>query len=256
MPKTKEDFQPDTSGGFLDGSDGDIVAAEFVEASEDYAKKMATGGASEAPAIGLNLTIESPDLQQPLEQWFSIGSGDVWEIKDGGKEIVNTKHPDRHSFRGGKRPCRGSSLVEAMAKAIGDGNVDKGQEFFIKRDRYMTEKGFYVGLSFDWGRFTLPTAKEGTTSDVPLPVAFLGEASGGKPAKAEATVDTEAIEKLVIDIVQGKTEREVKSELIRKHKNDIPEAYMKELVSGNGLKKLEEEGKITKDAEGADGKYL
>jgi len=255
MPKTKDDFQPDTSGGFLDDADGDIIDAEFTEASGDYLKKMAMAeGSAKATPIGINLTIESPDLERPIEQWYSIGADDVWEIKNGGKEVVNIKHPDRHSFRGGKKPCRGMSLVEAMATAIGGGNVDKGQEFFIKRDKFMTEADFFVGLSFHWDRVALANVGEGT-SDVPLPTSFLGEATKGKSKvkDAESADVTEDIEKLVSDAAVGLTERELKSKLIREFKDKIPETVMRDLVSGDGLKKLEDAGKLTLDQ---DKKYL
>ena len=86
MVKTRDDFQPDV-GAFLDNVDGDIVEVEFDVASGDYADKVMMGGGDVQPPVVIKLTIESPELEKPAIQSYSVGSQDIWEIKDNGKAI-------------------------------------------------------------------------------------------------------------------------------------------------------------------------
>lgn len=244
MVKTRDDFQADV-GAFLDGVSGDVVDTEFDIASGDYADKVMMGGADVQPPVVVKLTIASPELERPAVQSFSVGSQDIWEILDNGKRIQNTKNPDRHLFRKGSRAW---SLVEAMMTAVGEGKIEKGQEFFIKRDKYMTEADFYTGLSWDWAAKPLPTVGGGTTN-TPLPVKFLGEAKAmaGKAVAPVAEVEDEALDAIIIAEAIDKTDRELKSFAVRNPNIKKNDAYMKAIVSGKKLKELEEAGKLTKD---------
>ena len=246
MPKTKDDFMPDV-GSFLDNVDGDIVDAEFDVASGDYADKVMLGGGDAQPPVVLKLTIESPDMDRPAVQSYSVGSQDIWEILDGGKRIQNIKNADRHLFRKGSRAW---SLVEAIMEAVGDGKLEKGQEFFIKRDSYMTEAKFYTGLSFHWATKSLDTVTGGKTN-TPLPDKFLGEA---KPVKGKATpvvteVEDEGLDAIMVENATDKTDRELKSFAVRNPEIKANDVYMKAVVSGKKLKELEEKGLLTKDPE-------
>jgi len=252
-PKTREDFAPDI-GGFLDNVDGDIVDAVFEIASGKYADQVMMGGSDAKPPIVITLTVESPALEKPANQSYSVGSSNIWEIVDGGKAIVHTS-PDKHSFRKGSIAWH---LVEAMMNAAGGGDLDKGQEFFVNRDHYMTEVEFFTGLSYHWAVTEIKTEiGKGHTviSHPPLPEVFLGEMTGkaGKAGKA-GTPDTDELDTILIANASGKTDKELKSFAVRNadiKKNDV---YMKAVVSGKKLKELEDKGDLTKDPD--TGMYL
>ena len=245
MVKTRDDFIPDV-GAFLDNVDGDIVDAEFKIATGDYADKVMMGGEASKPPITVALTIESPELEKPATQSYSVGSQEFWEIQDGGKAIKNIKNPDRHLFRKGSRAW---ALAEAMMTTIGDGNLEKGQDFFIKRDVYMTEAKFYTGLSFHWATQSLDTVG-GQKTNTPLPEKFLGEAKPVTKGKATPVVDVvedEELDALIVTNAPDKTDRELKSFAVRNPEIKKNDAYMKAIVSGKKLKQLEEAGLLTKD---------
>ena len=243
MVKTRDDFMPDV-GAFLDNVDGDIVDTEFKIASGDYADKVMMGGSDAQPPVTIALTIESPELERPAIQSYSVGSQDLWEILDGGKAIRNVKNPDRHLFRKGSRAW---ALAESMMTAVGDGKLDKGQEFFIKRDAYMTEAKFYTGLSFHWATKSLGTVGGGKTN-TPLPEKFLGEAKPAKAAKvAVVEVEDETLDAIIVENAPDKTDRELKSFAVRNPDIKKNDAYMKAIVSGKKLRQLEEAGLLTKD---------
>ena len=246
MPKSREDFLPD-AGGFLDNVDGAIVDAMFAIASGDYADKVMLGKADAKPPVVLTLTVESPDLERPANQSYSVGSQDIWDIIDGGKAIVNKKSPDKHTFRKGSRA---TALVEAMATVLGGGDMEKGQEVFVKRDHYMTEAVFYTGFNFHWASKQLETVG-GKKTSVPLPETYLGaaEPAKGKVTKASAgpAVENDELDQILIDNSPGKDDRGLKSFAVRDASIKADEAYMKAVVSGKKLKELEEAGKLTKD---------
>ena len=244
MVKTRDDFMPDV-GSFLDNVDGDTGNAEFTIATGDYADKVMMSGGGAKPPVVLKLTIESPELDRPAVQSYSVGSQEIWDILDGGRAIQNIKNPDRHLFRKGSRAW---TLAEAMMTAVGNGDLAKGQDFFIKRDTYMTEAKFYEGLSFHWATKSLDTVG-GEKTNTPLPETFLGEAKAtGKAAPAPvATVEDEALDALIVEASPDKTERELKSFAVRNPTIKANDAYMKAVVSGKKLKQLEEAGLLTMD---------
>jgi len=239
--KTREDYELES--GLADDFDGVITDAYFeVNPNPEYVAK-----AGEEP--GLALIIESPDLDQPVHQWYSCGAAKQWQIGRGGQEITSAVRPDSHRFN---MNSKGGVLVSRMFEIIGNGDRGKGQDFFIKRDRYMTEGAFYIGLNFHW--LNKPAKMMGTDMPVLSPVAYLGEVSPGKPSKATITgVPTEDLDTIVIELVSGKTEREVKMAAMKEDGLKANDAYMKELISGPKLKQLEDADKITR---GPDGKYI
>ena len=255
MPKSREDFIADI-GGFLDNVDGDIVDATFEIAGGKYADQVMMGGSDAKPPVVITLTVESPDLERPATQSYSVGSPDIWEIVDGGKSIIN-KNPDKHSFRKGSMAWH---LVEAMMAANGDGDLDKGQEFFVKRDRYMTESDFYTALSYHWAVTEIKTeiAKDRVViSRPPLPDKFLGETTSkkGKDGKAGATsVAIDELDLILIANATGKTDKELKSFAVRNADIKANDAYVKAVISGKKLKELEDTGELTKDPD--TGQYL
>ena len=248
MVKTRDDFQADV-GGFLSDMDGEIIDAIFDLASGKYADQVMMGGSDASIPVVLTLTIEAPELDRPAIQSYSVGGQDVWEIIDGGKSITNIKNPDKHVFRDGSNAWE---LVEAIACALGEGDIGKGQDVFIKRDIPMTEAGFYIGLGkFHWGIKTIPRNIRGkpVTSNIPIPEKFLGAGTAkvkGKPAPV-ATVEDEALDQILIDNASGKTDRDLKSFAVRHSEIKGNDAYMKAVVSGKKLKELEDAGKLTKD---------
>ena len=252
-PKTREDFVPDI-GGFLDGVSGDIVKAIFELASGKYADQVMMGGGNAKLPVVLTLTIESPDLEKPAVQSFSVGSSEIWEIVNDGKSISNIKSPEKHSFRKGSLSWH---LVEAMMAAVGDGDMDKGQEFFVNRDKYMTESAFFTGLSFDWEvkeiQMEIGKDKKLITSRPPLPVKFLGEVGkatkaasktekAGTPAPADAVLD-----KLLIENAGGKSEKDLKTFAVHSAEIKKNEAYLKSVISGKKMRELENAGALIKD---------
>lgn len=264
MAKTREDFLPDV-GGFLDGIPGDIVDAIFEVASGEYADRVMLGGDGAKVPIVLSITVESPKLEKPAKQNYSVGSQEQWEIADGGKSIINLKNADKHSFRDGSLAME---LVKAMADCIGNGDMEKGQDFFAKRDYYMTDAEFYTGLSFDWEvkTITREIGKKTVTSKPPLPVTFLGEVgataapakkTAAKPAaKASAKVDndTAELDQIIIDNASGKDAREIKTFAVKQAAIKANDVYMKSIVSGKRLKEMEDNGDLVKDPD--TGKYL
>lgn len=248
-PKTRDDFIPEV-GGFLDGVSGDIVEATFEIASGEYADRvMAEGGGKAKPGVMLKLTIESPELERPTEQSFSVGAADLWEIAGDGKSITNVKNADKHIFRKGSRAW---SLVEAMMAAVGEGKLEKGQDFFIGRDTYMTQATFYEGLGFYWEVKQLPKVDPTRPpSNVPLPVKFLGKTTGGTKTAAPE-VDTADLDLLVVANATGKTVTELKTWAIKDPTIKGNATYKAEIVSGKKLKELENAGQLTM---GADKKY-
>ena len=245
MVKTREDFKPDV-GGFLDGVDGEIVDARFDIASGDYADKVMLGGGGAQPPVVIQLTVESPSLERPAMQSYSVGSQDIWEIVDDGKRIQNIKNPDRHAFRSGSRAY---ALVEAMLTAIGDGDLGKGQDIAAKQDRpYMNDAAFYTGFNFYWETQSLSTVGGGKTS-VPLPSKFLGEAKKVAPKGGTTApiVSNDALDKILVDNASGKSEKELKSFAVRNPEIKKDDAFMKAVVSGKKLRELENAGTLTLD---------
>ncbi len=250
MVKTRDDFMPD-AGAFLDNVDGDIIGAEFEIATGDYADKVMMGGTDAKQSVGVLLTIESPEMEKPATQFYSIGSAELWEVVDNGKAIRNTKNPDKHSFRKGSIAW---TLAEAMFLAAGNGDIGKGQDILgVKRDKYMTEADFYIGTSWHWTAKTVTSNIQGKTviSNPRVPEKFLGEAKPSTKSKtapkiAEA-VEDETLDKLIVANAPDKTERELKSFAVRNPDIKKNDAYMKDIVSGKKLKQLEEAGKLTKN---------
>ncbi len=236
MPKTREDFGLDS--GLQ--TDYDAVVAASFEPNAQYAAKAGTG---DEPM--LKLTMESPDLDKPVVQYYSIGSGKRWKASKDASEITSEANPDSHRFN---MNSSAGKLVARMFELVGGGDANKGQDFFIARDCYMTQAGFYAGLKFHMNQEKTKT--QSGESNIMLPDKYLGEEKVA--AKTPAGVD---LDKIVIDNAQGKTDRELKAFAVKNDVLKAPEnaAYLRDLISGTKLANLEKEEKITK---GPDGKYI
>ena len=241
MAKLKpEDLEPTT--GLADNFVGTITGAYF-EVKESYAARSGTNDPM------LNLVLVGPDIQGGMEQGYSIGTG--WEVVRDGLEVVSTRDPDVHRWN---RNTRSMALVGRMMTLVGGGDRAKGQEFFREKDIYMTEAEFYQGLTFRWRRESLPTA-DGGTSDVLLPVQLISEGLGApkpgatKPGapKPKSIVSDDDLAQLV-ELAQGKTEREIKIALTRTPGvSDV----LKDAVFNKGLlKSLEEQGTLAREPGG------
>lgn len=254
MVKTREDYEPEVTG-FLDDVDGAIVDAYFEpNPRPEYQQKAGMGP-------GLTIIVDTPSLDRPYEQWYSVGPEDHWKIGKDGQEVVNIKKPDKHQFN---KQSRAWDFVDAVVATLGEGDMAKGQDVLIKRDKFMTEAPLYVGLNFHWRRKPLPTVGGGTT-EVPLPVTYLGEVAPGKRESPKAATavraDTSEIDNVIAEMASGKTVTELKKAVMvakREGKfGDKPfvpdDAYIRDLISGKRLEELENEAKIVKDAEG---KYI
>lgn len=249
MPLTREDFKPD-EGGFLDGVPGKIVDAIFDVASGKYADQVMLGGKDSKPPVVLTLTVDSPTLEKPAIQSFSVGSQDIWEIVDGGKAVKNINNPDKHVFRSG---AVATMVVEAMATSLGEGDLEKGQDVLIKRALLMTEAAFYVGGNWFWEvkPITREIAGKSVTSKPPLPVKFLGwdttTTNKANTVTAAPVTDTSALDKILVDNATGKSEKELKSFAVRNEDIKKNSDLLKSIVSGKKLRELENSGQLTMD---------
>lgn len=243
MPRTKEDFiMPE--GGLFDDFDGKVIDAYFGPSTGKYAQ------ASGSAEPGLWLVFENPEADKPFPQFFTIGKG--WEIGTSNKEIVNINKPEMELFI---RSSKVGKVIDRVAELIGEGDIDKGREYFAKKDMPMINANFYIGWNAHWKNEESEITVEGSKKTVKtlLPNKWYGaeEVKAGAKAKApEATADTKALDDLVIKMAAGKTERELKQAILK----DTPEnksikdnkVYMTGVVSGIVLKRLETEGKLFK----------
>jgi len=243
MPRTtREDFELET--GLADDFDGLIVGAYFGVKSE-YA---AIAGTSD-PMIMLQL--ENPEFEQPVEQGWACGGAKQWEIGEGGKEIVSGTRPESHRFN---MNSRAGKLVTAMFELVGGGNKVKGQEFFQKRDKFMTESGFYTDLNFHWKRVPMTTVS-GESRDVLMPNAYLGEVKTAAKATAPTKeVSGDLVDK-VIALAEGKTARELKQTVVKELDKAAPgyKEIIALVLSGKLIEDLKAQDKLT---EGPDGKFI
>lgn len=250
MPLTKADLTLDI-GGFLDKVPGDVVEATFEIASGKYADQVMLGGKDSKPPLVLTLTIESPELEKPAQQSFSVGNAELWEIIDGGKAVINIKDGDKHRFRQGSMA---GTLVEYMMKAVGDGDMDKGQSFFIERGHFMTSADFYTGLAWQWEVQEIKRDIGGreVTSRPPLPMKYLGASSSGVASAPAA--DFDELDALLIANASGKDEKDLRSWAVRNQAIKANTPYMTMIVNGSRVKELEAKGDLTRDP--ATGKFI
>ena len=252
-PLTNEDF--DLESGFASNFDGTITEVIFgPNPSPQYRAKSAEPG--------LTLTIESPDLEEPVTAWYSLGVKKGWQVAENGASIVSSVNPNIKAFNMKSRA--GEMIVKAIT-LVGDGDVTKGKAFFAKRGFYMTQAGMLLGLNFHWMNVVLPTQEEGRTSNSLQPDKYLGEVpvKGVAGAKIETpSVDTTALDDVVAKVASGKSESQVKVAMMKEknpetgktyYGDKANEAYFKELISGSKLAELEAAGTIGK---GPDGKYV
>ena len=246
MPKSREDFMPDV-GGFLDGMSGDIVDATFELASGEYLDRIMAGSSDAKAPVMLRLTIESPELEKPASQSYSVGSSGIWDIAADGKSISNNKAPDKKQFRKGSTAW---VLVEAMMTAAGEGDFDKGQNFFIQRDAYMTEAAFYEGTSWFWEvkEIVYDIGGRKVTSRPPLPASLLGE----RKVEGKEAVDTSELDLTLATLATGKDELELRKAAIKAPEIKANAKYLQSIVSGAKIKELIASGMLTK---GSDGKF-
>ena len=241
---TMEDFEPDVSG-FFDDFDSPVIKARFGEPPANYKAK--------AEGIGIHLTFDQKFTpsdgsgERNVEQFYSIGRPEFWEIKDGGKEVVNTKNPDKHAFN---QNTSAWSLIEKMIIHVGDGDIKKGSEIFSKRDHYMTEAAFYLGLNYHWKQqkvLAYRGEKERKEVDMLLPEKFLGEVKPGSVG-APAVESSELDDKLV-ELAHGKDAKEIKQAVIKSKDFKGQTAYIREVINGTKIKNLEDAGLIMMDDE-------
>ena len=241
MPKIKEgDYDLET--GLFDDLDGTITGAWFGPPTGEYAVRSG----STDPVLTLSLT--SDGLEKPMEQTYSIGAAKQWQVAGGGKEVISGKSPENHRFN---LNTRAGALVSRMISLVGEGDRAKGQAFFKARDCYMTEAGFYLGLAFHWKREPLPVVSSipgeaKTTSDVLLPVAYLGV------VKAAAAGGDDTLERLIA-LAEGKTEREVRQALTKDPGLKDNKDLMHQIFNKGLLAQLVKDGKLVV---GPDSKFI
>ena len=240
---TQDDMELET--GLFSDLDGKITDARFgPNPRPEY--QLAAG-----IEPGLVLTIDSPDLENPIEEWYSAGSKKEWQAVSDGKEMVSGADPDLHRFHAN---AKAGALVTAMFRVVGVGDIKKGQQFFIKRGFKMTQSGFYAGLNFHWKRIPIGYEIEGRTisSQTLLPVEYLGE-SEALAVSGEVVAEALKLDKVVVEISAGLTERELKRKALGNDDLKANQPYMKELVSGNKIQELINAGALAK---GPDEKFI
>ena len=237
MPKVRpQDME--LPAGLLDDFDGRITDTRFA-VKEDYAAVSATSDPM------LILTIETAELEQPIEQGYSIGATRQWEVVRGGAEVVSRVKPDSHAWIAGSRA---GDLVAAMMETIGNGDRKAGQAVLLKRDRWMTEAEFYIGYNFHWKRVGKMSV-DGKERQVLLPVAFLGEESAATAPSAPP-----AYLEVLKSLAAGKTEGDLKKAILARPELKKNAELMGEVFNRGLLTRLEESGELVKDP--STGKYL
>jgi len=239
-PKTVADFEPDV-GGLFDDFDGTFIKVKFAEAPVKYSE----ASESKTPGIGLYLTFdqtyEKGGTTLNVEQFYSIGNPDNWEIVKEGSEVVNKKDPDKHAFN---KNTNVWALVEKMIEHTGSGDAKKGLDFFIKRDHYMTQAAFYVGLAYHMKQQSVMNPVKKEAHDVLLPNKFLGEK---KVETVSGGAETSDFDEKLMAFVSGKTTAEVKKGALKEFKGNSP--YIREIVNGTKLADMEAAGLIAKDGD-------
>jgi len=240
-----EDF--DTPAGFADDFDAEIVDAWFASPKTEYQEKV-EGGANDPV---LNLKLEGPDLDKPIDQFWSIGAKRLWQVTRDGKEIVSGKNADIRNF---VSTSRAGELVNRILALAGGGDRAKGVEIIQARGYYMTEAEFYIGINAHWEQVEMTTVS-GEKRDVLMPTALISfgdgtsSATGSEPGGAEFT--DEEIGKLA-ELASGKTEQQLKQGIMRSelkgNKALLNAVFNKELLA-----QLEAAEKLTK---GPDGAYI
>ena len=249
-----EDLLPEE--GFADDFDAAISDAYFDKhPNEKYRAKTSDPF--------LILVLDGKDLDEPQVKPYSIGAKREWQVVDKGAGVVSKAKPDTKTFI---KASRAGTLIMEMARAVGEGDVNKGLESLANRGHYMTEAGLYIGLNFHWLNKKMAQAgtnEDGTVSesDVLLPVAYLGEgttsgkssASSGTKSDNKGTEDSSNLETLIVTNATGKTDRELKAFVMNNAEMKKNPGYQREAVTGTLLADLEKDGKLTKDP---DGRYL
>lgn len=242
MPVRREDMELES--GLADDFDATITSASFGF-DERYAAKISGGG---EPDPMLTLVLEGPTLEQSVTQRYATGAAKQWQISQDGREVVSGKDPNSRRFN---ENSRAGQLVKRLITLAGGGDVAKGQEFFVKKDFYMTQGGFYEGLTCHWKRETLPVVGGGN-SNVLLPTAILSSAApaaGG--ASGASGINPDWIE-AVVKLAEGKTEKELRLAFI-KDASVKDNQELKHAVFNKGLiGELVKQGFLTA---GPDGKF-
>jgi hypothetical protein len=251
MALSKADFKLDE--GFMNDFDGAITDAYFDKHPDPKYR-------AKTDELMLILTLDGPTLEEPEIKTYSIGAKRKWKSNDKGNTVVSDVVVDSHSF---VKTARAGALVQEMAKCIGNGDIEKGMEFFATRGYYMTDANFYKNLNFHWLNKTLDQAglkEDGTkaTSEVLLPVAFLGEVKAGAshtaapkqsavPAQSIKPETKDNMDDYLIANVAGKTEREVKSWAMKDPTMKGNPTFQREVVSGTKLTDLVTAGTLVMD---------
>ena len=235
-----EDF--DLDSGLANDFDAAITDVWFDKPSEQYAAK--SGGASDPRTY---LKLESSDLTAPIEQSYSTGTARQWQVVKNGAELVSGKDANLHRFVSNSRT---GTLVERMITLIGKGDKKKGQEFFIQRGYFMTQREFYVGLNFHWMREKQPTLDG--ESEVLLPVAYLGEvAVKAKDATPSASASSDEDTADLIALAIGKTEQQIKRTVVTDPAFKGKDSLKRAVLNQGLLAELVKQGKLAL----VDGKY-
>ncbi len=248
MPYTREDFEPDA--GIFDDFDGEIIDAYFgPNPNENYAAKSGKAG------LGLTLVTESSTSEKPLENWYSVGNDELWQVSRDSRDIVNVKNENTHRFTAGSKA---GSLVLSMAEAIGNGDKTSGQDLFVKRGFPMTSASFFIGLKFHFKSREFKTP-QGNSTTLLAATKFLGEVETAGKASAKPKVEAagqasgaswDALDVILIDMASGKSEKDLKKAAIGNADLKADPAYIKAVVNGGRIKELIDSAKLFVDADG------
>jgi len=249
---TEQDMQVDESGGLYDDFDAQIVDIRFDFPRGEYQSAVLAGDKERESSPHIFLTLESPELSRNIDQNYSIGGKKGWEIGQDGASVTSKVNPENHQFH---MSSFGGKLFTRMSEVIGKGDIKTGQQFLIQRGFFMTEAGMYIGLNFHWKREKLPQANSTKTSDVLMPVAFLGDTivPDGK-APTGAAVDDDAIIMLVA-LATGVTDGVPKNDMGLKTailKSDLKDnkKLITQVFNQGLLDTLVKEGRMARDSDG------
>jgi len=257
----REDFET-PEGGLFDDFDGTTINAYFGPAGGKYSQ------ASGSAEPGLFIVFENPEAEKPIEQFFTIGKG--WELGPDNTTVVNINKPELTAFGAQSKVGK---IVNKVAEHLGGGDIDKGREIFAQKGIPMTNAKFYIGWNAHWKneeskikidgaektvKTLLPTAWYGVVAEGAKPAAKATGTPASAPAAGKApevsSTDIAALDEIVTKASAGKTERELKTAILKDTPENKPiksnREYQANVVNGTVLKRLEAEGKLFKDEKG------
>ena len=164
-----------TSSGLPDNFAGTIIGASF-----GYRAEYANG------EIPLFLpVIDGPDLDDPIEQGFSIGKG--WNVVNGGKSVEHGKK---------ERFTKSSLMGKLVTRIVTDLKVP------MQGRGKSRDAATWVGLNCFWKREKIEYGEDIGNTDHIMPFEFLGFENAGGGNANNAVVETKSVLNAPNDVME------------------------------------------------------